>query len=404
MDIIKKNLVLFIVIGVSIIASAVLIVFVIKGYDETTESVLKIEEIKKQIKDLQKQRPAPHSANQIRIRKDIDAYKVQVEKIHRVFGQPYADALKEYIAVFDGKMTEAEFMEKFSEFWTQNSVAGSNRYQLFQKFNSGYSASLQEKAKERFKAVFQENTVERMDENNINDIIMSALGVPRVLSDYGFKRFLSQMQEELIKLLVAKNVAYPESLTGFTFGQYMNASSFPGKAEIPAIIDSFLVVGDIVKRIANSNVKEILSLNRGNLMGNMEGKYTRYRFTIEVVSELVNLQRLVASLNDAYRNNRVYSIKNFSIEKLVDKAYDITTDKIEFQSGSKPAADAENLPPGALPEVKADSKKETIKKASVPYYREKGYGQPIVGALKKCKMVLEIDYIVFNRPKFAIQD
>lgn len=401
MDILKKNLVLFIVIGCSLISSIVLVVLVLGGHDEMTKSVVKVEEIKKQIKDLSKQKPSPHPGNIIRMKKDIDAYKENVEAIQHIYGQPYRDAILAYYAALD--MDEKSFLEKFGEFWTQNANSGTTRYQLCLKFNSTFTSFKLSKARENFKQIFQKNTVEKIDDNNINDIVLSAIGVPRLPSETEFKRFLFQNKEEFTKMLDSNNVVYPESLTSFSFNEYMGASTFPKKEEIPQIIDSFLMVGDLLKLAIGCNIKDIQSITRGSLFGTPDGKFTRYRFSLEVQSDMVNLQKFMNGLNESYVRNRVYVIRNVVIEAVVDKAKEIITEKIEFQA-KKPTA-ADGMMPGTEdPNKPAEVKKEEPKKPSVPYFQERNYGKPIIGGFKRCRMIIDIDYVVYNRQKFAAQE
>jgi len=429
MDIIKKNLVLFIVIGSSVIASAVLVIFVIGGYGEMTKAVAKIEDIKKQIKELGKQKPTPHSANQIRIKKDIEEYRNLVDNVSSSFGQPYRDALKFYISALD--MDEKSFMEKFTEFWNQNATVGSNRYQLFQKFINGFSNFKQTKAKEVFRQNFQKYTCEKIDDSNINDIIMYAIGVERTLAPTDFRVFLSQMQSDLIKFLNQNDVTTGDKFNTFSFEEYMssNNSNPPPKDEIAKVVDRFIMVGDLVKMAVNSGIKDLISIKRGNLDGTEDGKFTRYRFSLEVQSDMDNLQKFVNALNDAFVMNKIYVIKSIELEIASDKAKEIITEVIDFHTGKStteggPTASSMTGAPGMIPanmtgaivpanmmgpgnvdsRKAATTKKDEEKKLDIPFYREKSYGKAVIGGNKKVKMIIDVDYVVFNRQKFTIQE
>ncbi len=417
MDILKKNLVLFIVIGVSVIVSGILVFMSIGGYGEMNDAIKRVEEIKEKIKGLAKQKPAPHITNQIRIKKDIETYRNLVDNVFYAFGQPYRDALKAYISALD--MDEKTFMEKFSEFWEQNATVGSNRYQVFQKFVNTFNSFKQAKAKEIFKQLYQKNTCEKIDDSNVNDIIMSAIGVPRSLSTTDFRVFLSQMQSELLKFMNANEVVMSDKFTTFSFGDFMNvnANTTLNKDDVALVVESFLMIGDLVKLAVNSNVKEFVSVSRGALAGTADGKFTRYRFSLEMVGDMDSLQRFVNALYDAYVMNKVYIIKNVEFEVTSDKAKEIITELIDFQTGkTNPAANPAVAPEmGMMPPAgmipgrpqdpkKTTAKKEDEKKADVPFYLEKNYGKPVIGGGKRCKMILDVDYVVFNRQKFTIKE
>ena len=435
MDIIKKNLVLFIVIGVSLIACVILVFMVIRGHQEMSQSIAKVEEIKSKIAELGKQRPSPHPNNMVKIKKDIELYQDEVDGIVRIFGQPYRVALNTYISALDAGLNEKTFMEKFNEFWTQNAVQGSNRYMLFDKFIKEFNEFNVNKAKEIFKQVYQKNTCEKIDDGNINDIIMSSIGVPRTLSQVDFRMFLSQMQTELIKYFNTNNVLYSETVSSFSFNEFMTENANYAKEDIPLVVDNFIMLGDLIKLAVDAGVKDIQAVHHGTLSGTVDGKFTRYRFQLEVAADLDVLQKFVNAINDAYKTNKVYIVKGIELEAVTDKAKELTTQQIEFLSkkgaGNQPDGPGNEvmepgmvpggmMPPGAvgrgpamrgrmaggmsmMPENKAVKDKEE-KKTNVPFYQERNYGMVLIGGDKKCRMIIDVDYVVYNRPKFIIQE
>jgi len=401
MEIIKKNLLLFIVLGVTVVTSVTLLIFVLLAHGDMMESVKKIDEIKAQIVEVQRQKPAPGPLNLSRINKDADSYKIKVKDLYHYFGMTYYDAFQAFIKALD--MNEETFMTKFREFWTQNAIRGSNIQQLYIKFFQSLDQDKLAKGKENFRLIYQKETVEKVSESNIDDIIYYAIGINRPMSPVAAKAYLVGIQETLLKQFEGNKVAIGENVSTFTFGRYFG-NEMPRTEDVPGIIEITNVIGDVCTRCVDSGISRIDSITRGPLEGTAEGKFVRYRVNFEVTGEMPTLRKLINSLSDAYKSNRVYVVRNMFLEQLKDPVPDFVNEGLP------------TVRPVVVKEesiAEAEKAKEAAEKAKKPakkieFWQERNYGRAVLGGgspiAKQVKMTLEIDYIVFIREKFTIQE
>lgn len=405
MEIIKKNLILCIVLLITVALSATFIVFIFIGNNQMRQALSSIEMIKTDITELQRQRPTPHKTNLTRINTDIEEYKTRIENIYQYFGQPQRDAFIAYIGALG--MTEKEFMNQFEEFWTQNAIRGSNKYQLFIKFNNLFNSFKLNKAREIFREIYQKTTIERVNESNINDILMYTFGVPRSMSPMACKSQIAFMQEDLLKMLDKAKVSFSPGISTFTFGTYLGTNTLPPDRDIPHIMDNFIVIGDLVQRIIASGIKQIEVIDRANLNGFESGKFTRYRYTIEVIGRMEELRSFFDLISKAYIDRRIYIVRNVTLEKRVDKAYELTAEGPAYlvrpTASSLPGFEGQQVE--KKDDKQTDKEKEAAKKlAAMPFNERPGYGATLVGSDKFVKMIVELDYVEFNRKKFTIQE
>lgn len=401
MELIKKNILLFSVLGITLIVSIALLVFVLIAHGEMMVSMEKIEAIKKDISDLQRQKPVPHKTNMTRINKDSEAYKVELQNIYHYFGQPYRDAMLAFVGALG--MSEEAFMTKFREFWTQNAIRGSNVQQLFIKFSREFDTFKFNKAKEVFRQVYQKQTLEKVNDTNLNDILLYIIGANRPMSPLAAKTFITVMQDEMIALLKNNNIRAGEGVYTFTFGRYAN--EMPRIDEINHIVENMTIIGDIFTRIAASGIKQVDSIARGPLEGTVDGKFLRYRYTLEVTSETEQIFAFINNLADAFKSNRIYIIRNMTLEKTFDRT-------IEYTNEGLPSArilpTTREVLPGENPEGQPVKPKEVEKPKKpakkVPFNEERSYGKTLIGASKQVKMLVEFDYVIFIREKFTIQE
>jgi|GEM_PF-3490205 len=405
MEIIKKNLILFIVLTLTVIASAVLLVFVLIAHSDMIASVQKIDEIKAQIVELQRQKPAPGNTNLIRINKDTENFKRKLADIYHYFGITYYDAFQAFVQALG--MNEETFMSKFRDFWSQNAIRGSNTQQLFIKFMQSLDQDKLSRGRENFRSIYQKQTLEKINDANINDIIFYTIGVNRPLSPAGARSFLTGFQEELLRVFDDHKIAIGENVSSFTFSRYFS-SELPRTEDIPAIIEISNIIGDVCIRAAHSGISRIDSISRGPLDGTGDGKFIRYRVNFDVAGDMASLRKFLNSLEDAYKVNRIYVIRNLSFEQVNDRVSEFTSDgagntvaKTLTVKEEQAISEAEKARQAALEKVrKAAPKKD--------FSQEKSYGKAIFGGLtgaaKLVKMSLEMDYVMFVREKFTIQE
>lgn len=414
MNFIKKNIILCLALGATLVASAVLVMYIFVGHGHMTRSLQKIEEIKSEITKVQRQKPKPHKTNLIRIQKDVSEYQVKIEQLHSFFGQPYRDAYNSYVNALGKDMTNEKFIGLFEEFWNKNAIRGSNQRILFDRFNTQSFAPFDlNKARDIFKNIYKDQTVETIDDGNINEIIMHAIGVPRRMSPLQCKMVLSSIQENLLELIKSNQIYTGTTVTTFTFGNYLGTTTLPPEEDIPSIIEQLTIIGDIFKRIAQSGVKSVENIERGALFGIEEGKFRTYSYTFTLIGKMDELRAFINLLSEAYASKRVYVVRNITLAKLEDKAQELLTEGHSFRTPvavaartepeAVPAAPARGRPGARLTEAQIAEERAKAE-AKLPYYERANYAETLIGASKDVRMEISFDYIEYIRKQYRIQE
>lgn len=377
MEFIKKNLLLVIFLSLSLIISLVLIYMVVSKHSMMKRSFMEVEKNKEEIKRLIASKPAPVKENLTKISQDIKQFEQKLIEVQGVFGFPYKEALKAFAEAL-GK-TEAELNKEFCTFWKNEAKKGTTQHELLNKYLSKLNQEKLPAAMEAFKAKLITETVEPIDESNINDILLVALGYPRTMSDTMCKNHIYTIQTGLLKRLEKKSVLTTfitaqadTTKQKFYFGFSEYESKMPLQEEIPLIIKHCTMLEDLINRVANSGLKHLDNVVKVNgLFGEEDPKgYLRFRYSITVTGEMSTLKKFVNSLSESYKDNRIYIVKDPSIERINDEAKKL----IEPQKAAAAAA--------------GPASKETKVEEIVP-------GEPVLGNVSSCKATIEFDYVTF---------
>ncbi|MBN2641536.1 MAG: hypothetical protein JXR78_07785 [Victivallales bacterium] len=409
MNFIKKNIILCLALGATLVSSVVLMVYIFVGHGHMTQSLHKIEEIKSEIKKVQRQKPKPHKTNLIRIQKDASEYQVKIDQLYSFFGQPYRDAYNSYVNALGKDMTNEKFIVLFEEFWNKNAIRGSNQRILFDRFNIQNFAPFDlSKAKDIFKNIYKDQTIETIDEGNINEIIMHAIGVPRRMSPLQCKMVLSSIQENLLELIKSNQIYTGTAVATFTFGNYLGTTTLPPEEDIPSIIEQLTIIGDIFKRIAQSGIKNVENIERGALHGIEEGKFRTYSYTFTLIGKMDELRAFVNLLSEAYTSKRVYVVRNISFVKMQDQAQELLTEGHSFKSPVAVTAKAEQEVAPPRPGAKLTEAQIAAERAKAeakrPYYERETYAETLIGESKDVRMEISFDYIEYIRKQYKIQE
>ena len=90
---VKNNLVLFIVLGVSVVVALALLVWTAIRYTQMTRYINETDKLRKQIGELIAKTPAPVDENKPRISADIDLYSKTAAGLQKRFGHPLDPAV-----------------------------------------------------------------------------------------------------------------------------------------------------------------------------------------------------------------------------------------------------------------------------------------------------------------------
>ena len=123
----------------------------------------------------------------------------------------------------------------------------------------------------------------------------------------------------------------------------------------------------------------------GSLLGDEVGKdYLRFSYRLKVAGDMASIKSFVNILQDAYKDNRVYSVKDIALQAVSDDATKL--DKSSLVGSPKIISTVRH------PESK-DSK-DVVEK-DIPPEERPDYGQPVVGGIKLVQADIEFDYFIF---------
>ena len=323
---IKKNMVLIIVLAATIAGVGILAFLVVKQHATMQAYIKQTEALKDKIKELIKQKPAPVEGNLARIKNDTEGYKKKFKETSVLFGKPFYPAAKKFAEEMG--TTVDEFKEKLNTFWTSSKASGVTRDQMYRKFKADINNQEKwDKAIQSFTQEAQKYTSESIDENNVDEILLSSFGLAR---DFGGSKvkcdaFMKDIRYRLIELYGPDKDKDKEKKKTIDFGPTASSFSFdfkslPERDSIPDIIKCWTIIDDLAKRIASSGVTCLDSFNKESLTGRVETNYTTYRFTIGVRGDLNSFRKLMENLYNAYSERRVYIVSGITLIKVRDEA------------------------------------------------------------------------------------
>ena len=345
-----------------------------------------------------------------------------------------AKELEFYYGICRQNLTVDVLRDTFVEYWEQVKHLGGPRQQTYRNFRLERGATLEQpansknkpvlwdtdmwnNARDKFKVAAQKSMLEKIDEKNLEEIFLSAFGLPRDLAKNAIlvEAHNSKMRELVREKLEKGNVF----VTGVNFGQGQleliksnkgfidsgntrtvaaanstgtssnenagGASSSILTAEPSDVVRNWEIIGDIAQRIVNANIDSLEGFSYVNLAGDSSnGNYRKYTYIITLVSRESQVRAFMQLLADAYKDNRIYVIKRFSMQKQEDQIQDI----IDYASGiigKEEAADnKDNSGSG-------DNKNVQVKTA---YFKEtKNYPECVAGRSTLCRATLVIDYV-----------
>ncbi len=439
---VKNNLVLFIVLGLSVAVALVLLVWTAIRYTQMTRYINETDKLRKQIGELISKTPAPVDDNKPRISADIELYSKTAAGLQQRFGHPMAPAVDAFIKELKLTPKEAKaegapktitlewLKEQFHEGWdridSNNSAQQGVFYKQFQRRFSNWTEALQE-----FRKVAEQVTTEPIAEYNIDEVFLSAIGIPRTMqgNPENLAKFISDFRYKLLDMLAGKVAVGPDA-SHFSFEE--NTVYQP--EEYPLVERNWDIIGDLVQRISKSGVKELTAFRKRSLAGEESSGYQLYHFSFEVIGSIANIRKLVADIDNAIPANRVYLVRSVSLYALNDPAEALFSQEstlpqdfidslvqqemrrnaaVKTQTTAVPAVrgrrgrrqvapvmetpesttlSSEEMQVRRAQAVKAFEEAEKKKK----YFERFGYGDTLVGGSDECRAVIDVDYIMQN--------
>lgn len=378
---IKDNMVLFIVMGGTILGALIMLVFAVVGHSQMFMYHSEAAELRSQIGDLIKQSPAPVADNVDPIRNATEFYKARTAEMLPHFGQIKGPALDVFVKTLG--VDKQKFLEMFRSAWeaddSRNAVGGRSRF--YERFsmgvipNANWAADLKlspaqslarwAQALQAFSKEYQKLTVEEIGVHNRDDILMSVLGVPRNFEgdpDRCKREFILPLvqrmqeicakppltaEEEKARAEAKKNQkegddpAEEEQLrvellgNAGTFGFDLSPTSHFRKEDIADIVKNGEVIGDLVRRIATSKVSVLNSFDirsfvlQKNFAGEKVGRYVVYHYTFSIFGDIARIRTLVNMLNAASKENRLYIVRSIFLYSIEDGAGNVMKARTE---------------------------------------------------------------------------
>lgn len=442
---VKNNLVLFIVLGLSVVVAVALLVWTAIRYAQMTRYINETDKLRKQIGELIAKTPAPVDDNKPRISADIDLYSKTAAGLQKHFGHPLDPAVDAFIkelkltpreAKAEGapkKITLEWLKEQFHEGWDRIDASNSAQqgvfYKQFQRRFSNWTEALQE-----FRKVAENATTEPITEFNIDEIFLGAIGIPRTMQSRpeNLTKFISDFRYKLLDMLAGK-VAVGPNASLFSFEE--NAVYQP--EEYPLVVRNWDIIGDIAQRISRSGVKELTAFRKRSLAGEESNGYQLYHFSFEVTGPIASIRKLIADIDNAYVSNRVYLVRSVSLFALNDPAealfsqestlpQDFIDSLMEQEARKSAAAAAASTTTPVAPQVRGRrGRRQPVVPMEAPnrtelsaeelqarraqvvkefeesekkkkYFERFGYGDTLIGGSDECRAVIDVDYIMQN--------
>lgn len=367
---VKKNILLFIILGASCCVVITLGGMIIFEHAAMQRSITETQEMVSIIDKLNSQRPAPVRGNDQYIKEDIDQYKVKVPEIQRYFGQPFFDAKMAFVKTLlaglkndsGEELSDAEKLERFKQalntFWETDQMRTA-RDQIYISFKLKSKELLKVDFKDYEKRwddairIFTEEAAKRTHEDlkeNLYDIFLMAFGFKRTLSlqPEKYEAFANNSRGRLIDYYNnQKKVSFylASSLqddsassefdsgnsgrrgrrvqdkgviggSGSTFG-FPQTEKIP-RPQIPNYVFCWTIVNDLAYRIADSGVIALTEFTENIVEPVVEGNYRYYRFQFTVAGNMNSIRQLMTNLNRAYEDRRVYIVHDIELELKTD--------------------------------------------------------------------------------------
>ena len=462
---IKNNFGLLAVVSACSLVALGLLVFTLIEYVKMYGYITKVEDFRRQIGDIIKKTPAPVEGNKALLQQDINLYQRVAADLRSRFGRPMQPALDKFFSVLKPRkgafgedtpetITEQRFMEEFRKEWDQINSHDYPRQKYFLSSVFQPKFSNWHQAQAEFIKAAQPYTVEPLSAENADEVLFSALGIPRYLDGSGDRlaRVMNNVREQLFKDL-GDGIQIAAGASGLGFGmigignQQQAAPNYYSD-DFPIILEHLDIISDVLRRIKDSGIKTVYDIrirrgdssggsgdgaampdegvqNPGAFLQSVEtaGAYKIYHYQLEVSGSMEAIRKMVTQLDNAYADRRVYVVRTiflyaedngadslFSGGEEDDSAYGNAGNK--QQAAVKPLVQRGRRRRGQVQEVQAveNNDEETEKarrleealrryqeqQAKLPFEKRDGYGEVLIGGGDTYRAVIDIDYVVLS--------
>ena len=406
------------------------------AYSKDNARFTQTENLREEIANLIKKTPAPVEGNIPLIETDKKLYERVAEQIRKPFGHPLQPALDQFISVLRRTNGEEVSLEKFKEEfiaeWTKSDVFAQQEmnYKLFQRNNFRNW----DEAMQAFRSVAEKATAEPINEGNIDEIFRSSLGVQRKLGGKpeNLLLMMTNFRDGMLALTKDKIQFDSEEATYFSFsftdigtGVAPTSDGAPGGSssgylleDYPMIAQHWEILSDFVKRASESGIHSFVSFRKRAIQPEKVGSFDVFHYSIEVTGTMESIRKLVAILDQAFHENRVYVVRSIFLYQDDDGARTLLTpDEIvpivlpgmtTPQMGNSPMTPGRRrrgMPQNYMPEGQMSAAEQAAQAAALrkqqeeeeknlPYNLRSGYGETLIGKSGLCRAIIDVEYIM----------
>jgi len=130
------------------------------------------------------------------------------------------------------------------------------------------------------------------------------------------------MEEELFRFVKSNENGQPISVDekSNVFKVYEDPTKLPPVDFIPNIIRHYSLIEDLVKRMKVAGIDSIKTLQKENgLEGSIDGNYLIFVYKLELNASSNAVRKLIDSMLEAYKDNRIYVVKSMTLTKAFDE-------------------------------------------------------------------------------------
>ena len=340
MELIKKNIVLF---SLLLISTGVSGFFIYRVIIETGDMKLageKVEKLKKDINDLNKTSPIPSKKNYEKITHDAIVIEGKTKELQQIFGKPYRKAVTAMENALGIK--HDELIELWKTTYKDEADKGSPRELIYNRFfakleqNEEIGRDKVKKAKKVFVDTVRAESVEPLNDANIDGCIMEALGLPRKMEPIPCKRYMLDMQDNLIQYMlntenddedpfVFGTGTKVDTVKKLTFDKFEGAA-LPRPDEVSYIFKHLKLIEDLLIRLKKAGVQQLNAITKTSLKGETNTDYMVFTYTIKITAPIDAVRSFMNSLLKAYKDNRIYIVKSMILSSEEDVTAIINSD------------------------------------------------------------------------------
>ena len=323
MNLLKKNIIFVIVCSLTLIASIYLIYMDFAKQGEVMTANEEAQKSSEESAAAYKSGNKPVEQNVEMIHADTEKLKLKTAALQRIFGKPYRKALLAFAASI--KSSEDELYQKFSVLFNDEKEKVKTAEALVPKLleslekEKNISKADMEAAFKKFIADVQTETVEELTYYTGYSILGAAVGLQRTMSASMAHVYLTQSQKKINDQRLIPGVTKLSTVQDFTFNQFVQ--TFPSGDAILDILYTMPIYEDIFNRMKKARLIQVDSFSRLSVV-KLSDKYTVYSFKTRVYGPMNSIREFVNSLQNAYKDNRVYVITWISI-------FSRSTDEVE---------------------------------------------------------------------------